>query len=270
MLPYINILGRQIPMYGIMMALGVGAAFLLMGYTAKSWGQKKNDVFYGALYAIIGALIGAKLLYVIVDFETVLKNPLAFLTGGAVFYGGVIGGAVGGWIYTRRYKLSLVRMLDTVSPCITLGHAFGRVGCFFGGCCYGRETESLFGVVYPEGGYAPSGVKLLPTQLFESAFLLVLTVVLLIILKKTKKSGGTGGWYLILYGVWRIFIEFFRSDPRGSVFALSTSQFISIFMIAAGILLLVFGERLAAKEDCREDWNAEQQGRADGPSKESK
>lgn len=265
MLPYISVFGKQIPMYGIMAILGIGAAFLLIWLVSgKGWGKKRGDVMFAALYAMIGAVIGAKLLYLIVDFEAVMKNPMAFLNGGAVFYGGVIGGAVGGWIYTRIYKISFVEVFDTVAPAIALGHAFGRIGCFCGGCCYGRETDSIFGVIYPEGSFAPSGVKLLPTQLFESAFLLLLAVVLLILLRKTKRPGTTAGWYLVLYAVWRIFIEFLRDDPRGSVFALSTSQFISIFMIAAGILLMVFGERIAARENSRGDWAEEYRAKRSG------
>lgn len=107
------------------------------------------------------------------------------------------------------------------------------------------------GVCYPEGGFAPSGVKLLPTQLFETAFLLLFTVVLLIILKKSKKRGTTLASYFIGYGIWRFIIEFFRSDPRGSVGALSTSQFISLFIVALGVIILVLrkvkGEAILAR-----------------------
>ena len=198
MLPYIYVFGATIPMYGLMAVVGFGAAFLLLWFHAKRWGSKRNDVFFAAIYAIIGAVLGAKLLYLIVDFETVIQYPMAFLRGGAVFYGGVIGGVLGGWIYTRIYKISFVEVFDTVAPSIALGHAFGRIGCFCAGCCYGRETDSIFGVVFPEGSSAPSGVSLLPTQLFESAFLLVLAVVLTIVLRRAKRRGFTAGLYLIL------------------------------------------------------------------------
>ncbi len=257
MLPYIYVFGVTIPMYGLMAVVGFGAAFLLLWFHAKRWGSKRNDVFFAAIYAIIGAVLGAKLLYLIVDFETVIQYPMAFLRGGAVFYGGVIGGVLGGWIYTRIYKISFVEVFDTVAPSIALGHAFGRIGCFCAGCCYGRETDSIFGVVFPEGSSAPSGVSLLPTQLFESAFLLVLAVVLTIVLRRAKRRGFTAGLYLILYGAWRIFIECFRADPRGALLGMSTSQFISIFIIAGGILLIIFGDKIAKRENSRGDWAEE-------------
>jgi phosphatidylglycerol:prolipoprotein diacylglycerol transferase len=156
-----------------------------------------------------------------------------------VFYGALIGGVLGVMICARRKKLPFLAYIDLFAPSLVLAHAFGRIGCFMAGCCYGCPTDGFLGVVYPANSAAPAGVPLLPTQLFESAFLFILTIVLVWILKKRRTFGTVTGWYLVLYGVWRFVIEFYRSDDRGAVGMLSTSQFIGIFMVAAGAVLLI-------------------------------
>ena len=245
MYPAIHILGRNISTYSLAAVAGVGFAFLLLLYTHKKRGVERMDIMFFAIYALIGAFIGAKVLYFIVEFKTVLANPMAFLSGGMVFYSGVIGGVGGGIVYAHRYKLRALPIFDCAVPAVALGHAFGRVGCFLVGCCYGAPTAGPLGVVYPpDGGIAPAGVPLLPTQLFEAAFLLLLSGALLLILVRTRRLGAPTGMYLLLYGIWRFLIEFFRSDPRGAVGALSTSQFISLFIVALGVLFLVYGDRL--------------------------
>lgn len=241
MLPYITILGKELPSYGLCMAAGVGFALLLLLYTAKLRGISLSDALTCAIYAVVGGLVGAKLLYLIVELPNIIVDPsylLNALMGGFVFYGGLIGGVAGGWLFTRTHKVPFFDMADVAIPSVALGHAFGRLGCFLAGCCYGRSCESPFSVVFPEGSFAPAGIPILPTQLFEAVFVLLLAGVLLLILKRTKKPARPMAWYLILYGAWRFFIEFFREDPRGAVGALSTSQFISLFLIPIGILLL--------------------------------
>ena len=241
MLPYLHVLGKDIPTYGLCMAVGVGFAVLLSLYTHKLRGLNLNDVLTCAIYAIVGGLVGAKLLYLVVELPNLIENPksiLGALMGGFVFYGGLIGGVIGGFLYTHRHGIPFFDMADVYMPSVALGHAFGRLGCFFAGCCYGRACDSPLSVIYPEGGIAPAGIPLLPTQLFEAIFVLLLAGVLLLILRYAKKPGRPMAWYLILYGIWRFFIEFFREDPRGAVGALSTSQFISLLLIPIGLLLL--------------------------------
>ncbi len=229
MFPGIEILGKTIPTYGLCVLVGGILGFLIAMWAGKKYGLAKLDILLFGMYAIIAGFIGAKLLYIIVEWDSVWQHPEALLTGGFVFYGGAIGGILGGWIYVKQYskmsKLYLIEFLDVAAPAIAIGQAFGRVGCFLAGCCYGAPTDSPLGVCYPEGGIAPAGVKLLPTQLFETAFLLVFTVVLLIIIKKSKKRGTALAIYFIGYGVWRFIIEFFRSQgKRRSAFHLTVYQ----------------------------------------------
>ncbi len=240
--PYIHIGSFSIPTYGLCLVAGALLAFLLLNYTWRFREIRRDDAIYTAFYAVIGGLIGAKLLYLIVELPAIIENPkilLGMIFGGAVFYGGLIGGIAGGVLYTRHYKTDVLDTADALLPALALAHAFGRVGCFFAGCCYGMVCESPISVTYPLGGFAPAGVPLLPTQLMEAAFLLLLCLFLTLRLKKSKKRGEIGGWYALLYGVWRFVIEFFRSDPRGSLWIFSTSQIISFFLIPLGIYLLL-------------------------------
>ena len=242
MLPSFQALGLTIPMYGVMSALGMLAAFVLLGFTRKHTRFSEDQALSAALWAIIMGFLGAKVLYWIVEIDQIIADPsylLHTLREGFVFYGALIGGLGGVAIYSLRKKLPFFSLTDYFIPGLVIGHAFGRIGCFFAGCCYGMECETPISVVFPAGGAAPAGIPLLPTQLMESAFLFLLCAFLVWRLTKKKPFGTVSGWYMVLYGVWRFVIEFFRSDERGAVGALSTSQFISLFVFAGGVALLL-------------------------------
>ena len=131
-------------------------------------------------------------------------------------------------------------------PEVALAQAFGRIGCFLAGCCYGRETTSRFGVVFPEGGLAPAGVKLIPTQLISSAGDFLIMIVLLLYYRKNKKDGTPGNvgfLYMLLYGVGRFLVEFLRNDNRGGAWMFSTSQWISMLIVAGGIVLYLVNKK---------------------------
>ena len=242
MLPSFSVFGLTIPMYGVMSASGMLAAFILLGFTRKYTRFSEDHALSAAIWAILFGFLGSKILYWIVEFKQILADPafmLHTLREGFVFYGALLGGLLGVGIYAAKKKLPFFAFTDYTIPGLVLGQAFGRVGCHFAGCCYGMECETPISVVFPSGGLAPSGVPLLPTQLMEAVFLALLTILLVVILKKKKPFGTVSGWYMVLYGVWRFAIEFFRSDERGFVGALSTSQFISVFVFVGGVALLV-------------------------------
>lgn len=242
MLPSFNAFGLTIPMYGVMSAIGMLAAFVLLGFTRKATRFSEDQALSAALWAIIMGFVGAKVLYWLVEIDQIIADPsylLHTLREGFVFYGALIGGLGGVGIYALNKKLPFFSLTDYFIPGLVLGHAFGRIGCFFAGCCYGMECETPISIVFPSGGAAPAGIPLLPTQLMESAFLFLLCAFLVWRLIKKKPFGTVSGWYMVLYGVWRFTIEFFRSDERGFVGALSTSQFISLFVFAGGVALLL-------------------------------
>ena len=263
MLPYIPILNYEIPMYPVLAFLG--AAFLSVFCVLQCRFPRKTyaavqiqDIFFMLLYAFIGAIIGAKLLYLITSVPTYWIPQLSFADnikywvaliagGGLVFYGGLIGALLGALRYVLHFKTPVSAMLDLGFVGVPLFHAFGRTGCFLAGCCYGVEYHGAFAVTFPENnlGNAPAGVELLPVQLMEAVLNLILWAVLTVVYRRTSRRWLTSGLYLVSYGTMRFILEFFRGDLiRGSILSLSSSQFISIFAAAAGVLLLIDPEWL--------------------------
>lgn len=233
--------------YGLMIGIGLLCCVCLGVYRARKASMNEEAVVDIALFGIICGFAGAKLLYVLVEFREFVKNPLGVLgSEGFVVYGGIIAGVIAAMVYCHVKKLVFIDYFNLVAPCIALAQGFGRIGCFLAGCCYGRETDSFLGVRFPEGSLAPSGVKLLPTQLFSSAGDFLIVILLLVYDKKKQGTGKTGALYLLLYGIGRFAIEFLRADERGAVGMLSTSQLISIFVIVLAAVLLSRKKKPAA------------------------
>ncbi len=239
MLPVIELFNIRISTYALAALAGCALCLAVLLKNAKRYaGLAKSDAVLLFLSAILGGLIGAKLLYIVVDLDAIIQRGtlLKSLTGGGfVFYGGLFGGMIAAYFYCCINKLDFFAFADVFCAPVCFGHAVGRIGCFLAGCCYGARTSSGLGVVYPEEGIPPAGVKLLPVQLMEAAFLLILAIALLFIMKRKKRLLPCAV-YLIAYGAWRFVIEFLRDDPRGSVGVLSASQFISIFAVILGII----------------------------------
>ncbi len=226
--------------YGLMIALGFVLCVIMGMYRARKRNLEPEAILDIALLGIVFGFAGAKLLYLVVEFPALLKHPGQVLgSEGFVVYGGIIAGVCSAMVYCYRKKLVFLDYFDLAAPSIALAQGFGRIGCFLAGCCYGQKTDAWFGVVFPQNPFAPSGVKLIPTQLFSSAGDFLIMAVLLILSKKVKQRGDIGAWYMLLYGVGRFIIEFFRWDDRGAVGALSTSQLISIFIVAGAFLLFI-------------------------------
>ena len=233
--------------YGLMIGIGFILALFLGEYRAKKKGMKEEAIIDLAIIAAVGGFLGAKILYIIVSFKEFLQNPLAVIgSEGFVVYGGIISGVLCCMLYCKVKKLKFLDYFDIVMPEVALAQAFGRIGCFLAGCCYGRETTSRFGVVFPEGGLAPAGVKLIPTQLISSAGDFLIMIVLLLYYRKNKKAGTPGNvgfLYMLLYGVGRFLVEFLRNDNRGGAWMFSTSQWISMVIVAGGIVLYLVNKK---------------------------
>ena len=174
------------------------------------------------------------------EIDSILENPKIMLSfsEGFVVYGGILGGIVGAYIYCKWKKLSVLKYFDLAVPSLALAQGFGRIGCFLAGCCYGRETSAWYGITFHDSPFAPNGVSLIPTQLLSSGADFLHFFLLLYIAGKKKKDGIVVVAYMIFYSIGRFLIECLRNDPRGSVSILSTSQFISIFMLTAGLIAL--------------------------------
>ena len=246
MFPQIFHLGRFVlPTYGVMAAIGLIAGLSIVVRGARQQGIDPEKAWNLGLVAILSALLGAKILMIATEWETYHDwhaiFSMQFLQAAGVFYGGLLA-AIGActW-YMRRHRMPVLRTCDVFAPGIALGHAFGRLGCFAAGCCYGKPTHLPWGATFTNPiSLAPLNVPLHPTQIYE--FLVEITnfVVLSWLLKHKRFEGQVIGAYLFLYGVARFFLEFLRDDPgRGSVFggALSTTQLISIVLVVAGGVL---------------------------------
>jgi phosphatidylglycerol:prolipoprotein diacylglycerol transferase len=187
-----------------------------------------------------------------VPLKAILTTILG--NGEIVFYGGLLGGLLGLLLYCRIFRRSLLPYINLAAPGIAAGHAFGRMGCFLGGCCYGREThyDNPFAVTFPKQAdirlapyVAPPGIPRLPVQLFESAFLFLLCIVLCVVYRKVKHIPGIcAAIYMFAYGVWRFIIEFWRGDTiRGYWAGFSTSQWISVLCVVIASVILIACKR---------------------------
>lgn len=236
--------------YGFMIALGFILCVMFAEKRCVKLGLDGEKIYSLAFWAIGGGLLGAKILYYITDIKNIIENPsiLLDIANGFVVYGGIIGGVIGGSLFVRKYKLDFWKYFDLAMPSVSLAQGFGRIGCFLAGCCYGRETESAFGIVFENSPFAPNGVRLLPTQLISSAGDFLICFILCLYARNSKKSGTVGGLWLILYSIGRFALEFLRNDPRGEVGVLSTSQFISVFMFMIGVVILVMRSKSKVEE----------------------
>ena len=257
MLPYIQIFGKTIGMYSLMAIIGIAAAVVFFVLNRKRTGF---DVFDLALFGLVifaGLLIGGHFLYGITQYKLVFQafkyiDRLSFgdfwtiiftAFGGNVFYGGLIGSFAALAIYLKARKLDRERSLsivDVYSCAVPLFHAFGRIGCFLGGCCFG--IESAFGFTAHGNEYSPdvNDVNRFPVQLLEASLNLLLFAFLTILLVKGFARGNLMWIYGLIYPVIRFFDEFLRGDNiRGFVLGLSTSQWISILVFAISFIMLI-------------------------------
>lgn len=235
-------------LYGLTIAIGVLCAVLVLFIFAK--GRIKDSfidfLFYNGVVAIALGFGAATLFQ---SFYNYLDSGV-WKWGGMTFMGGLIGGVVtflaGYFIFRKRLEGRLVDIISLLPCCIVIAHAFGRIGCFFAGCCYGKPTDSFLGVQFPFLDH-----KVHPTQLYEAAFLFILFAVMLFIyLKKGFKHNLS--LYLLSYGIFRFLIEFVRGDDRGAfVGGISPSQFWALVMIVASVavyFLLDYLFKLREKE----------------------
>lgn len=229
--------------YGLMIGIGFIAALIVADYRAKKRGLDTDFLFSLAVICLISGMIGAKLLYAITVIDEIIKNPsdIISLTNGFVVYGGIIVGILAGMLFCKIKRKPFLHYFDIVMPSIAIAQGFGRIGCFLAGCCYGKETDAWYGITFRHSQFAPNNISLIPTQLISSAGDFLIAVILILIARKKKKPGFIAGLYLIFYGIGRFFIEMLRGDiERGSVGNISTSQFISIFIVIIGIAYSIF------------------------------
>ena len=251
MLPTISFLGRELSTYAIMAIIGILVAIFFSEKNANKHNIDSSKVTSLLLFSGIGIIIGGHILYGLTNFDKIiylfqhftqidslhiLIDSLVYIFGGQVFYGGLIGGLLAGYIYLKKRKEDVGIFAYLIAPVIPLFHAFGRIGCFLGGCCYGIEMEG--GITY-HNSLVPSAndVPRLPIQLIEASANFILFLILYYLQRKNKCKDTLLLIYLMSYSVIRFIDEFFRGDDyRGFIGPLSTSQAISIAIFTFSLI----------------------------------
>jgi phosphatidylglycerol:prolipoprotein diacylglycerol transferase len=240
--------GFPVYTYGVLLAAAylLGLQFALR--RARTRGLDPNRVMDLGIWIIVSALVGAKLLLLVVEWDVYGSNPRELITlvrSGGVFYGGLIVAVLVAMGYMWRHRMPIWTVSDVFAPGIALGHVIGRLGCFFAGCCFGRPADVPWAVTF-HSEYAqlnvgtPLNIPLHPTQLYEAGAELLILGGLLLLERRGRPFPGRTFWgYMLLYGLSRFVIEFYRGDSRGTVGMFSTSQFVSLLIVPASLVMLV-------------------------------
>lgn len=234
-----------IRLYGLMIGVGFLVSIWLASRRARKEGIEPDRILDMGVYLLVAAIVGSRVLYVLTNLNEFASNPFeafAIWKGGLVFFGGLLAAVPVGMWYVRKHKLPFWKTGDIMAPFIALGHAFGRLGCFFAGCCYGLPCSGPLCITFTDPhSLAPRGVPLYPTQLMESGGEFVNFIVLLLLYRRRKFDGQIFWLYPILYSVLRFTVEFYRGDiARGLYFggAVSTSQIIAVGTVAVSTVML--------------------------------
>lgn len=254
MCPYIYLGSFELPVYGMIIIFAFISGLAVCSALGRVYGIRSRYIVCSGSFAAAGLLAGAKLLYAatrlpsfISDFDIYSKLSFSqkadFLFGGYVFYGGLIGAVIGVLIFCRVFHFDRGIFLNILTPLIPFAQSFGRVGCFFGGCCYGIEYHGPFAVQFPYNELSPylHLYPRFPVQLVEAGLCFILFVIIYLYTQKKAPLKGTSlGIYFISYGIIRFVLEFFRGDTiRGIWLMLSTSQWISLILIPVGIFIVI-------------------------------
>ncbi len=250
--------GLPIQSFGLCIALGV-----MLSWRILQCLYKKEDMSNLLFLLVFAGLIGARITHVIEYWEEdgYARNPIAVFEiwkGGLVFYGGLVAGAAAFLSWCRLKGRSIAEMADVVAVVVPLAHAFGRLGCFFHGCCWGKVSDSCLAVTFPAhspvwaahraSDYAARSLPVLPVQLFEAALLFVLFGALAFLYRRLGRY--TASAYLIGYSLIRFFTEYLRDDIRPEMFELSSAQNFSVAMFVFGIVLLAWTHFRNEKSAC--------------------
>jgi phosphatidylglycerol:prolipoprotein diacylglycerol transferase len=240
-----------LPSYGVLLAIAVLVAIWTLKRRAEAAGMESRRVVDLTIWLIIWALIGAKLLLVLVELPRYLRDIgelVGVLRAGGVFLGGFVAALVAVVVLLRRYRLQFLPTADVIVPSLALGHSIGRIGCLMAGCCWGAPCELPWSIRYTDPQATanvgtPLHVDLHPFPVYASLFNFILYLLLARLFKLRLASGVVFSTYLMLYGSGRFALEWTRGDvSRGFVLGgmLSTSQLISIGMVLAGLGLSVY------------------------------
>ena len=220
--------------YGVFAALAFFVSSWLVSLEAKKRGFDDNIIYNLCVLLLVSGIISARIFYVVLSWDYFKADPLEIIRlqhGGLVWFGGLIGAVISSALFLKINRLPVMQMIDLFAPYVALGQAIGRIGCFFNGCCHGKEGS--VGIFFPSQGRI-----LFPSQLIDSASLLFIFVILKY-LRPRLRAGMVFVSYLILASMQRFFMEFFRGDERPFYWGLSIYQWISILIFAAGVITYI-------------------------------
>ncbi|MDR1122658.1 MAG: prolipoprotein diacylglyceryl transferase [Endomicrobium sp.] len=236
--------------YGFFIALAFFTAIAYLSNQIKKSKEKivsQDELYSLFVYIIIFGIIGARLLFIFLnpqDFALDFMLVFKLWKGGLTYYGGFIATVIFVLVYVIIKKISILKLGDFFAPALALGHAIGRIGCFFAGCCYGKKTNVAWSVIFRDkSSLADLGVRLHPTQLYEAFGNFLIFFLLYFYSKKEREKGFLISFFFISYAVLKFTVEFFRGDPdRGrQYFGLSVSQILSL-------ILFIIGASMACKK----------------------
>ena len=265
------IAGLPIKTYGFCMALGFLAAWQVLSWLCRRTGRQPEPLSNLLMLMLFSGIVGARLEYVREFWgREFASDPLSVFKvwqGGLVFYGGLIFAIAVFLVWCRVRRERVAPIADLFVAVIPLAHAFGRVGCFFFGCCYGRESACACAVAFPRhspawtaqvgagliDSSAPASLPVLPTQLFEAAALLCLFAALMFVFLRSwkRRPGFTTGCYLAGYACIRFCIEFLRDDRRQRFGEVSIGQVVSIGLFVLGITFILVSLLRSRAENCK-------------------
>lgn len=246
--------------YGAMLLVGLVAGIAWAVYAGRPRGWGPTMMVDLALYLLVGGLLGARLIFVLLEPELFRASPGSMLRvweGGLSFHGGLLGGGVGAYLFARIHRLSFLELADFAMPSVALGYAFTRIGCFLNGCCFGGLCDSALGVRFAPGSEAAAwglslppgqvattwGPPMYPTQLLMSFLGFVIFVLLVSLARHFPRAGHLFIFSLALFGAERFVAEFWRAGASARMFALipalTEAQAFSLVMILFAVLYLV-------------------------------
>ena len=254
--------GLPIQTFGLCVGLGVMLGWMLIDRLARP-----RDLSGLVLAVVFAGIAGARLAHVVEywhadGFDADFTRAFRFWEGGLVFYGGLLAAFAVFLVWTRVRRAPFFATADVIAVALPLGHAFGRIGCFFNGCCWGRVSDACIAVRFPRpslpwsdhvgrglvGPDAAASLPVLPTQLIEAAALLALCALVYAVYRRCRRY--TAALYLMAYGALRFGIEFLRADDRPDLWGLSSAQVVSLAGLALGFAFLCINLKNRGEPAC--------------------
>ena len=224
--------------YGALVAIGIFLAVFFLQRHAKVISVSPETMVDLAIATVVSGFIGARIFYIIQFWDYFANAPfdmIKFWQGGLVLYGGLIGGILGFLTFVKLKRLPFLDLLDLFVPAMALAQGFGRIGCFFNGCCFGKPSDLPWAVSFPFLDHAVH-----PTQLYEALFCFGLAFFLFLLWKRKLRTGWVALAYFVLYPAGRFFLEFFRGDNQAVFLSLTLQQGLSLVFVFVALFSLLY------------------------------